>query len=246
MDKLKPQFTLDLKHCIELVANLPDYLLEHRHGIRLSFTHVGDDDKLIKKIREAYRAEALWLRYFLLDETQHLPELTFTWKALYKPFAERAINFHRLAQEVFLRIDTCQQEEISSPGIWMTLCEIELCETILKNSGFIDIARPIGKAKVAQENNKYYTHLEQVTKIRFGYATQQTPISALESTAAFIAQEDIEFRHKDYTKYLKAQKSYFEKLRRSPLLIGFLDAKGNLEIMGRGKDTRKPRGFCKD
>jgi hypothetical protein len=245
-DKVKPQFTLNLKHCIELIRDLPDYLLEHRHGIRWSFKHPGDDGKLFKGIKEIYRAEASWLQYSLLSETQHLPELTFTRKALYKPFAEKAKNFYDLALEVFLQLDTQQQEEISSPAIWMILCEIELCETILKNSGFIDTARPIGKAKLSQENNEHYTTLEQVSKLQFGYAAQQSPISALESAAAFIAKEDIEFRHKYYAKYLKAQKSYVEKLRRSPFLVGFLNAEGNLEIMGRGKDTRKSKGFCKD
>ncbi|MBW4549292.1 MAG: hypothetical protein KME25_33525 [Symplocastrum torsivum CPER-KK1] len=193
-----------------------------------------------------YRAEASWLQYSLLSETQHLPELTFTSKALYKPLAEKAKNFYDLASEVFLRLDTQKQEEISSHAVWMTLCETEICETILKNSGFIDTAKPIGKAKLSQENNEYYTTLEQVSKLQFGYTPQQTPINALESTAAFIAQDDIEFRQKHYTKYLKAQKSYFDKMRRSPLLVSFLNAEGNLEVMGRGKDTRKSKGFCKD
>ena len=130
-----------LEQCINTIRHAPDALMEKR-GLLLDYECRGTDAVLLKAAREEFRVKAQWLEYYLLDRTDVLPELTFTWKVEFKPLAEIAVSYFRLAQEVLPRLDWAQ-EQISSAGYWMMLCELQTCDSAMKNSGYTDKPKPV-------------------------------------------------------------------------------------------------------
>jgi len=63
-----PDQPLNRDQCISIIRNIPDLLMEYRHGIILSFDPEIQDGLLIKAIREQYRNKAAWLEYYWLDQ----------------------------------------------------------------------------------------------------------------------------------------------------------------------------------
>lgn len=238
---------LTMGQSIEVIKNIPDHFMEYRHGIILDFESRGEDGFLLKKLREAYRAKAMWLEFLLLQKTELHPELTFTEKACYKPLAKMSIAFLELATEVEPCFDWAKEQNLY-PREWMVLCEFQLCETAFKNSGYTAEPNCIGKAQLYNRALKRYKSLEDPEELVFGVSDFRKPIEALEESAAFLAKEDIVFRNDVWQKYLKVQRQCFKALRDSRLKAMLLH-NDSIKVLGRGVDTResksRKKGFQK-
>jgi hypothetical protein len=236
---------LNNEECIWQIRNAPDLLMEHRHGIRLPFT---EDEVVLKIIREQYRAEANWLEYYLLNKTELLPELTFTNQVAYKPFAERAKAYLRLAQEVYPRSDWAQSQNLE-PLSWLLHCEIENCENVLRNSYYSGQLNPMGKVAQYELAIKHFQSLNQLSfsePIRF---SQGSPIEALEVGAAYIAKRDTSFKQTYLFDYQKSIKRFYRQIKNSKLIAITINPDGEPRPLGngqRGKQKQKSnRGFRK-
>ncbi|MBD1895886.1 hypothetical protein [Coleofasciculus sp. FACHB-129] len=238
---------LTVQQSIEIIKNIPDHFIEYRHGIILDFECRGEDGFLLKKLREAYRAKALWLECFWLGKAELRPELTFTEKVCYKPLAQMSMAFFQLADEVHHRFDWAKEQNLR-PLEWMVLCEFQLCETAFKNSGYTAEPTCVGKAQLYNRALKRYKSLEDPEKLVFGVSDFRKPIEALEESAAFLAKEDIVFRNSHYQDYLRVQKRCFKAVRDSHLKAMLLD-NDSIKVLGRGVDTRgaksRKKGFQK-
>lgn len=235
-----------LEQCINTIRHAPDVLFEKR-GILLDYSCQGADGKLLKSTREEFRIKAQWLEYYLLDRTNILPELTFTWKIEFKPLAEMAVSYFRLAQEVLPRVGW-EQEQIPTAGFWMMLCELQICDAIMKNSGYTQKPKtdPLGKSTLYQQAVEHYDALGDVNKLSIAKRNSVLPIQALEGEAALIAQHDTNFRNSYFAEYRKTQKRCFRSLRDSPAQHIILQADGTLQVLGRGQGKRQKklnRGF---
>ncbi len=243
-----PDQALDSKQCIWLIRNIPDFLMEYRHGIILSFDPEIQDGLLIKAIREQYRNKAAWLEYYWLDKHEALPELTFTHKVHYKPLAERTRAFYHLAQEIYPRLASAQEQNLR-PLEWTLQCEIQLCEIALKNSYYEStIHPPVGKSERYKEATHYYQWLEDAENLEFGGTRTVSAIEKLEMDASFLAKNDLNFRNNHYRRYCQTQKQLFRTIRDSPLLGVVATPDGGIKILGKGQGGRaknKKRGFKK-
>lgn len=235
-----------LEQCINIIRHAPDFLFEKR-GIILDYSCQGADGKVLKSAREEFRIKAQWLEYYLLDRTDILPELFFTWKIEFKPLAEIALSYFRLAREVLPQVNW-EHEQIPTPGFWMMLCELQTCEAMMKNSGYTQKPKsvPLGKSSLYQQAVEHYDALEDVDKLSIARRDSVLPIQALEGEAALIAQNDVKFKNTYFADYRKTQKRCFRNLRDSPVRHLILQADGTLQVLGRGQGKRqkKPkRGF---
>lgn len=235
-----------LEQCINTIRHAPDILFEKR-GIILDYSCQGEDGKLLKSIREEFRIKAQWLEYYLLDRTNILSELTFTWKIEFKPLAEMAVSYFRLAQEVLLLVDE-MQEQIPTAGFWMMLCELQTCDAMMRNSGYAQKQKsvPLGKSTLYQQAVEHYDALGDVNKLSIARRDSVLPIQGLEGEAALIAQHDSQFRNSYFAEYRKTQKRCFRSLRDSPVKHLILQADGTLQVLGIGqgkKQKKSTRGF---
>lgn len=241
-----PDTPLSAEQCIWQIRNAPDLLMEHRHGIRLPFEDLEEDGIVLKIIREQYRAEADWLEYYLLNKTELLPELTFTDKVAYKPFAERALSYLRLAQEVYPRTDWAQAQKLH-PLTWMLHCEIENCENISHNSYYSGNLNFVGKAAQYELALKHCEWLDKVSQSVFEGTAQAPPIEALEAGAAYIAKKDVSFKHTYFLDYQRSIKRFYRQIKNSRLVGVMTNLDGSPRVLGngqRGKGKQKSkRGF---
>jgi hypothetical protein len=218
--------------------------MEHRHGIILPFENLEEDGVVLKTIREQYRGEADWLEYFLLNKNELLPELTFTDKVGYKPFAERALSYLRLAQEVYPRVDWAQDQRLY-PLTWMLHCEIEICENILRNSYYSGTLNIVGKVAQYELALKHCEWLNTAHRWTFEGTAQSSPIEALEVGAAYVAKEDVNFRGTYFLDYQRSIKRFHRQIKNSRLVGVAANPDGGFRVLGngqRGKQKSK-RGF---
>jgi hypothetical protein len=227
-----PETPLSNEQCIWQIRNAPDLLMEHRHGIRLSFE--DKDEVALNIIREQYRAEADWLEYYLLNKTELLPELTFTNKVAYKPFAERALAYLRLAQEVYPRADWAQAQNLY-PITWMLHCEIENCENILHNSYYSVTLNPVGKVAQYELALKHCDWLNQVSQSAFKGTIQSPPIEALEAGAAYIAKKDVQFKQTHFLDYQRSTKRFYRQIKNSRLVGIITNIDGSPRVLSNGQ-----------
>lgn len=238
-------WTPQLETCVYVIRNMPDLMMEHRHGILLDFTGASKDEiEIIQDIRKEYRNKAAWLEYYLLDKTDLLPELTFTSKVNYKFFAETTLAFLKLAQEVYPRSDLAQSQKLT-PRAWMVLCEADLCDMSLSNSGYTGNAQPTGKRELYEYAMQYCEQMEDAQKLSFVKATDGTALELLESEAAFIAKHDVRFCNSYYREFLKKLKRHYRNLKNSPLQITYLEPDGSTKALDKGRDARQRKASRK-
>ncbi len=229
-----PDTPLSNEQCIWQIRNAPDLLMEHRHGIRLPFEDANKDGAVLKVIRTEYRNEADWLEYYLLNKVELLSELTFTDKVAYKPFAERALAYLRLAQEVYPRADWAQEQKLY-PLTWMLHCEIENCEIILQNSYYSGTMNPVGKVAQYELSLKHCNWLDKVSQSKFEGTAQGSPIDALEIGAAYIAKEDTEFRQNYFLDYQRSMKRFYRQIKNSRLVGVTINPDGSPRFLSNGQ-----------
>jgi hypothetical protein len=231
---------LTRQDCIEYIRHLPDHKLE-AHGIRIDASYQQKDSFVLKAAREEYEAKAQWLEYLWLDKIDLHPELTFTWKVQYKPFANRTCSFLDLAQELYPRLAWVQEQKLV-PLLWTLHCELEICENRLSTSGYIsDKALQLGKVENSKLARNHYTALESTSQMPFSVEEAYLPPrKALEDSAAYIASTDVEFRNNAYRKYLAAQRNYHRSVEKSDLNVIRVGIDGSTVMGGKGRDA-KPR-----
>jgi hypothetical protein len=228
---------------IDSIRNLPDRVMEHDHGIRLSFNEQSADDEFFGLVRKQYRAIADWLEFYLLDKADLATELKLTDKADYKPMAEILLAYYRLAQETFLLCGNLQ-EYLGQPAMISLLIEWERCENLLRNSGFIDNLKPKGKVEAYKDIKAVCNELWDAEKLKSSEErmTIYSPTMILINEAASLSSrpENIKFRH-HYQDFLKTLKRCKAQIRDSSLVeIVYLenDTLKALSNGCRGKDKK--------
>jgi hypothetical protein len=247
--------TPDMEACISIIRNLPDLIVEYRHGVRLPIASGGKEIAMLNLIRAKYHAIAKWLELYRLDRTYLLIELQRSKAKHYKPLAEIANSRYKLALELFQRNDlvfpchrvTGQPLELRW---WMLLIVGQECEAELNKSGFLTgIASPSSKSKIYETFGQFYRDLpkgvtsqlcESPVLSRLEIASPfSDPFNSLEGLARFIAEIDIDWRNGYYYEYTTKMRRLYRTIERDPRLsVMYLDETGNLKKLGRGKDTR--------
>jgi hypothetical protein len=234
-----------LENCIQVIWNLPDYYLHYRVGLTSEWGGKTPQQEFLEFNRRVYRAVGLWLEYYLLDRTEHNAELILTDKVHYKPLAERAVAFYRLAQEVWLRSEL--QVQIPTPGFWMIACERDLLEIGLNNSGYT------GNPKVQGKTVLYSTFVARserwIDPSNFSHqegSVSLTALQALQSEGVRIAAGDTQFEEAYWRPFWKNMRRVQRQIRQSQLSVVYLDQSGELEIVRRGKQSKASKGFGSD
>jgi hypothetical protein len=230
------------EECIELIRFLPDHVMEHEHGIWLGSGNQPTDKEFTQTIRKNYSYKADWLEYYVLKNTQKLPELTNTEKYQYKPLAEESLATLRLIQEVCAFCHWNNAENLCINRWWLA-CEWELCVCLLSRSGYTGEALVIGgreayknaiEAEQLLDNRTVKTSIFEVAKL--------TPMKALEGLAWFIAggqdSANTIFRHTHYANYLKSIKSGLRQLKNTSMNPAYIIDEQFVR-MGKGNPQRK-------
>jgi len=137
-----------LANVVKHVCNLPDLVME-RHGILLPFKNNNDFVKTINIIRKHYRAVGDWLKYYLLNNSELIFELTNTDKVNYRPYAKKAIEFYHLAQHTYALCGYCQYLK-RTPDWWLMVIEIEFCEKRFNDIGLTGTPTLKSKRQIQQ------------------------------------------------------------------------------------------------
>lgn len=231
-----PNFTDE--ECIDCIRYLPDYVMQNEHGIFLEATDL-EEEELINPLKKNYRYLADWLEYYVLKDTSKLAFLNKTERKIYKPNAELSMAILRLIQEVCAFVDWLDSKKISINRWWLA-CEWEMCDDLLKHSGYLDSPLLIGSSdyyKQFQHQDKEWGNQQtQTTDIGIYEAT---PMQALEGLAYLISQhrDNILFRtHFDH--YRKIKKRVANALRKSKLNPAYLN-NGQFHLMQQGKPGQK-------
>ena len=240
---------VSLSDYIEAMPMLPDLILKDI-GIIPEVTGDNNFLKMLEQRRKVYTAKADWLKYYLLNQVDILPLLTFTDKVKYKPHAEETLAVFNLAQEVYPR-DFDAQIIFESPGCWMYACEIYLCKRSLEATGLIDKPLMTGKSEMYRKAVKIAKHHEDVGSIRVEKVPSSDPIhprELLEVGAVKLSQEDITFK-KYWLEYLRKIKQVSRTLRGKGYVNYYLGDDGKVVELGVGKSgksrAKKKKGFCK-
>lgn len=218
---------------------LPDKRLQ-AHGVRIGNEYKEPDLLILTVLKAEYEAKALWLRYFLMNESYLADWLLNTWRLDYKPHAERILSFKRLAEQVTLTpswVDTCRD-----PLTIVLHCEAQYCEEVLFNSGFLSKkALQIGSRENYSNARNYYNHLEDMDSLTFSYQESFFhPIQALETAGAHAAYENTYFKQNYFLPYLKEQKRYHRCLDKGKVQILRLK-NSEPEFCGVGSRIRSKR-----
>ncbi|MEO0686311.1 MAG: hypothetical protein AAFY76_15060 [Cyanobacteria bacterium J06649_11] len=223
--------------------NLPESFMCHRHGLYFDACN-KDETVFVKKTRETYRYIALWLEYYLLNQTGKLFEASLKPQSYFKPFAEFQMDYLKLVKEVYLRSDDAQIN-YPSPLSWLFLIQIENCKTQLENSGYLR-GKPIdlGKSKAYEEVKASSDELEDVSKFHLATSpVKVTPIKHLLNNSLYISQQDCEFKTSYWYPFLDCRKRLFRKVKNSPLYVAAISG-GKTEIKTNGKrGKKKQKGF---
>jgi len=245
---IKEPLDLTKEQAVSIIRNMPDYLMEFRHGIHIRNSDLMPGQKIFfNAVRDEYRYRADWLIWDLLDDKKILPELRFTRASEYKAFGKESLAFQKLAKAIIERYDSPITQTLSSYA-WMALCEIDQCATKLETGGFSGHAKTIGKRQLYEIAVEYYTHLESVKESSFCHQKQKRPdesfcltwLQALESIGTCIAATDNSFRNNQFRDYTLARKRAFGTLNRSKRFsVLHLKPNGELEELQKGKGKRK-------
>ncbi len=262
-------YNFPLPEWIKVIKNLPDYVLEIEHKIRIPFGKKTTVELMMYMIRAKYRAIADWLQFYLLDDQGILVELKLSTKSHYKPVAEMFVARYNLAQELQFYLPALvspfdENNNPFNPGRWMTFCLYQECNNDLKSSGLL--ARPLTEGKAAQylRVQKHLKWLEEATisrvelttvsRVEFTTVTSKEiiptikeikPINLLETWSLHIAQINEEFQEDYHNKYIKTLRSCHRKIRNDPSFkVTFLDGKGDLVTKRKSKGKSKKTGFA--
>ena len=230
----KDELTLD--NCIFQIRHMPDLLMEHQHGIILSFSGKDDDGQLIKATRKQWGNTADWLEYYLLPKgNELLPELTLTDKKHYKSFAELSLATRKLAKEISA-YTSWQHQKYLLPDHWWLACEQELCEQALAMTGYIGKPEPIGCVENYKQTVQKSDYLDsQKVELAKVSISEMRPLQALEAFGYKIAKKDRKFQY--WQEYKRTVKRCARTLRDSSLNPVFLIG-GKIQKTSRGKDWR--------
>lgn len=194
-----------LNRFVERYTNLPDWTLE-LHGIRLPFNRGDVDIEFFNGVRSQYRATGLWMKYYLCNDSKALPELRFTNKADFKPYADVSLAWYRLAQETLLLSPELAKFFQTPAHLWL-LTEMEKCDVMLEKIGVTGSgSRPLSKRKQYEETT-WFANLD-ISKlpVRPG-KTLHSPTHILINEAMLLAatpqNEKFRARYRDFTRILK-------------------------------------------
>jgi hypothetical protein len=230
-----------LQQAIYVIQNAPDLLIERFHGVILPSSVDGDDGKLLEALREKYRAIGYWLRYFLRHENHLKFELLNTRKQLCKPFAEILMNYFYLAKHLSTQPKSSFYIAYS-PEYLLMMIGLQHCSEDLNHSGFLNNAQPEGKEITYTLARKHYDSLLS-SKMSFvrseGEQVALQPKEFLEGLAAWLANNDTEFRSGYFYEYTRSQKRCYRQIKsNSQLKAAYLDG-NELKHMSRGRGKQK-------
>jgi hypothetical protein len=240
----------DLEDVIEAIKLQPGFSLHCRYHIKplkeVNGLPVWDDLQGVNHLfgywRKAYKAVGEWLEYYLLDKTELASDLTFTDKVNYKPDAEILVAFYRLAQEVWLHY---QDPECRSPAFWMFLCHLDLLEMALEDVGYLSKPNPVGKTeryRAFVSDSKIAFDLDSLSDcVRGEYLA--SPHQFLLDKARDIAMQDSKFEEEHWLPFWQKMKQCSRNKKNSKFAIAYLDGKGNLRAIEKGKRSKQIRGF---
>lgn len=236
-----------LSQYINDIRFIPVNLLAQQYKLDVDLDENGPHNTFLNHIRTEYRCKADWLRYYLLNDTSFLKELTFTFKVQYKIFAEKTLAFFRLAQEIYPRVIEVQLT-YNSPAHWMFQCELDLCSIILKNSGYLSEPNVVGKSQQYKNAVEEIKILENVSLLEPIYSPtfiSHSPIAALHICAIALAKEDITFK-KYWSDYLRANARVLRTLKNNKeFQLCYLDG-NKVKYFSSGKrKSHKQKGFRK-
>lgn len=230
MEKAKTALTCQaadpfpLQAIVATIGNLPDYVIEYRHGIRCDFHEDTPAGRFFYLTRAAYRAVGMWLEYLLLNNTECVPELKLTSKVHYKPLAERSKAWLELAQQAWIHPQAQPNivQAVQSPGMWWLSCEVHNLETKLANSGYLDTPKPIGKAALYRDTVETFKRLDNPI-VSWQVTETNDPIFVLESEALRISERDGRFFEDYWIPYVKAIKRANRQIRDGKLSTLWLE-----------------------
>ncbi len=232
---------------VGLIRNLPDHWMEYQHGIRIDFSYQNKDSQLFKLLRKEYRNKGRWLQFEMLNQVELLFEITNTDAYHYKFFAQRTLSFKQLACDICSYQSSWPNELGIDPLLWTLYIEAQFCEISLRNSGYITESPCLtdaGKDAQYAWGLAHTNWLENLEVMNFD-SGGDSPKGALEKHGAWIATQNMEFRHTRYSDYLRTQRRYHRCLRNSKFYGMYLGADGNVHSINRGRDVRSSRSSKK-
>ena len=245
---IEEPLNLTREQAVSMIRNMPDYLMEFCHGIRIRNLDLTPGQKsFFNSVRDEYRYKADWLTWDLLEDKKILPELQFTRASHYQVFGKESLAFQILAKAIIERYDSPATKKLSSYA-WMFFCEKDQCAAKLATGGFSGHANTIGKRKLYELAIEWYTHLESVNESNFCCPEQDKPdktfdmtwLQALENIGAYIAAIDTNFRNNQFRNYTLARKRVFRTLNSSKYFsVLCLNLNGELEELRKGRGKRK-------
>ncbi len=231
-----------LQQAIYVIQNAPDLLVEKFHGIILPSSVGGDEGKLLGRLREKYRVIGYWLRYFLQHENHLKFELLESRKQLCKPFAEILQNYFFLAKHLAAHQKSSHVMAQMTPEYLLLMVALQHCCEDLNNSGFLNLPKPEGKEMTYALARDHYDSLLS-TGLPFtrseGKEVAIQPKEFLEGLAAWLANNDTEFRSGYFYEYTRSQKRCYRQIKANPQLKASYLNGNELKHMSRGRGGKR-------
>jgi hypothetical protein len=243
-----PDYTNE--ECIEMIKFLPDHVMQHEHGIWLGSGNTPGEKKFIQAIRKKYNYLAEWLEYYVLTNTENLPELSNpnTEKHHYKPIAEKSLATLKLIKEVCAFCQWLNAEKLCINRWWLA-CEWELCVNLLSCSGYTGEPTVIGGRKIYSDTIELEKELDSKTIQKSVHENMQaspmqaSPMQALEGLSYLISQgkdeDNMAFNHTHFASYKKSIKSCLRRLSKSSKINPAYIIDGEYVVMRQGKPNQK-------
>lgn len=205
---------------------------------------VPDEGEFTALIDGNQDAIAVWLRYYLLNDMKALAIAKKHPYSLFKAEAELHLSWLRLAQEIVAADHfgvVVQQPQQRDPLFWLVAVAHDYFERKMKGSGFLTgQANPIGKGQRYQWAITFGNELlsSSPSDLRHGQV-EMGPLMGIYKAAEVLHLLDQRFSRGDYLyDAVRSLKRFYRQLKTSELKPTFLDARGQLVYLDRGRDTR--------
>jgi hypothetical protein len=237
---------INLTGLVHLTYNLPEFWLSYKYQQIIDWSDDTGYGQFLAILRQTYIAKAYWLAFLLLGRTDLESELKKIRIAERKILAEATCTYYDLARAVWTRLSTEGKTTICSPEHWVLLIELEQLDINLKKAGLYRDTQPIGKHKFYKRLISEIEPYLDLDVSHIGTNNQQkltSPTEFLLQKSAEFAAIEPGFEENYHLPFLKQYKRLARKFERSSDRCVYVDQKGNLRVIGRGKQAKRKRGF---
>lgn len=249
----QPKTTQKTLDALQYLRFLPEIVIRNRYLKLKDFEH-GNAKIVLDAFFQHSCLTNDWQKAFLMDSKSLQNMYANTEANLYKPCAEASLARRAMAailyQDFFISLQDSKpnlnpfQEEFNSFEEFWCAVEWDLMYRSMQSVGLINVTGeiiPQGKRKAMAQASQFFTYLDNPSKVQFNNSSvSSTASEALFFCAIYHAQNNKQFRHREFAGFKATLKRCHREIRNNKLQVGYLLEDKSLVLFNKSKTVLKP------